>query len=128
MKYLAYEGSDESLTGTRMTFGQDPLKHHLNLVGLYEDELQGIIRTILFKQDESKKKADLIKESINKSNEQVKKFPIFKFPPNDCKSYLNLKKNKIVKRNSKFQCHFCEETFDRFESLGGHNKLHTDFK
>jgi hypothetical protein len=128
LKYFCFYFSDERVKNqvAELSFGDNPSRHYATLLYLYDIQVEELKKSHIFDFDHGKD-YEKIKQSIQNLSEQLHKFPILKFPPTDCGAYLNLKKKKIIKTSSKFHCTFCEESFDKSESLGGHNKLHTSF-
>jgi len=126
-KFFKYFNFDKALHEDKICFGKNPLSHYKNLKELF------ILLSEKAETSSSSSKSELneienIKYSIKFLSDHISRLPVFK-PPSYKKNPDQESAKTNIDYNSKhYQCRFCEEIFEKPESLGGHTKLHSNFK
>jgi len=97
-------------------FGDEPIKRYSNLVDLYHLQSNNC--------HEKKENLKGIRIKCKFIEENFKSYPIFK----GFEFLGKKKKNNSQTPPDKYKCPFCTESFKKPQSLGGHNKLHKNFR
>ena len=110
-----------------ISFGENPLNHYNNLVKLFQLKLYNYEHSSL-KTFSALQEIDRIKYSIRHIESKISNFPVIKLPSNEINH--EYKANYSFPNNfmKVYKCAYCDEQYNKNVSLGGHSKLHSNFR